>query len=152
MRAMTLAGLALLLAAGCAPAPATPAAPADPAAIETAMRQFFGHIAAYDYDGIRNAVTADLELTEDTLRMDTEGFVEFIRGFEGQATLQFELSEFNTEFAGEVAWTSYRLKGLVTMGGEEIPMEWLETVVFRWTEGQWKIDRLQTTPVHDQRQ
>lgn len=115
------------------------------------MRDFFEHIAAFDYDGIRDAVTPDLEIIEDTLRLDREGFVEFIREVDGQTSLSFELTEFNTEFAGELAYTSYRLKATVTVEGQNTPREWLESVVFRWTDGGWKIDRLQSTPIHDQR-
>ena len=140
--------LALLFLCGCSQSPALPA---DPQAAEGAVRQFFDHIASFDYDGIREVVTPDLELIEDTLRLDREGFVEFIRQFEGGATFGFELAEFNTEFAGEIAYTSYRLRAVATIGGETVPMEWLESVVLRWIGGGWKIDRLQTTPIHDQR-
>jgi hypothetical protein len=143
----SVAPMLFLLAACSQP----PQPPSDASAVEGAMREFFAHIAAFNYDGIRAAVTPDLEIIEDTLRLDREGFVQFIRQFEGEASLAYELSEFNTEFGGDLAYTSYRLKAIVTMGGQDIPREWLESVVFRWTETGWKIDRLQSTPVHDRR-
>ena len=148
MLSRSVARLALLLLCGCSQPPDLPT---DPQAVEAAVRQFFDHIAAFDYDGIRDVVTPDLELMEDTLRLDREGFVEFIRQFEDDATISFELSEFNTEFAGQIAYTSYRNRAVMTIGGETVPMEWLESVVFRWIGGAWKIDRLQSTPIHDQR-
>jgi len=148
MLSRSVARLALLFLCGCSQSPALPA---DPQTAEGAVRKFFDHIASFDYDGIREVVTPDLELIEDTLRLDREGFVQFIRQFEDGATFSFELAEFNTEFAGEIAYTSYRLRAVATIGGETVPMEWLESVVLRWIGGRWKIDRLQTTPIHDQR-
>jgi ketosteroid isomerase-like protein len=147
MLSRSVARLALVFLLGCSQRPDSPA---DPQAVEAAVRQFFDHIATFDYDGIRDVVTPDLELMEDTLRLDREGFVEFIRQFEG-ATVSFELSEFNTEFADQIAYTSYRNRAVMTIAGETVPMEWLESIVFRWVDGAWKIDRLQTTPIHDQR-
>lgn len=148
MRSMTLGSLLLFFMGACYQ---PPDGPGDSQVVESAMRNFSEHIAAFDYDGIRDAVTPDVEMIEDTLRLDRDGFVEYIREMDGQASLAFELEEFITEFAGQLAYTSYRLKAVVTVDEQNTPAEWLESAVFRWTDGEWKIDRLQSTPVHDQR-
>lgn len=130
------------------PDAAAPGTTAEEQAVEETVVAFFDAITAYDYDGLRRVVTDDFELVEDTLVLDLAGFVDFIEPFEDRgATITYELSEFNTEVRGPVAWTRYRNDGLLRTGEEELDLEWLESAVLLKRDGTWRIDRLHSTPV-----
>lgn len=125
-----------------------PAAAGGEAAVEAAVADFFDAITGYDYEALRDRVTSDFELVEDTLVLDLQGFIDFIEPYEERgATITYELSDFNTEVRGDVAWTRYRNEGLLRSGEDEIPLEWLESAVLLNVGGDWRIDRLQSSPV-----
>ena len=127
---------------------AAPGTTAEERAVEATVVAFFDAITAYDYDGLRRVVTEDFELVEDTLVLDLAGFVDFIEPYEDRgATITYELSEFNTEVRGPVAWTRYRNEGLLRTGEEELDLEWLESAVLLKVGADWRIDRLQSAPV-----
>lgn len=143
--------LTLVPALGCdTPAPdrqaVDPAAQRD--AAEEAVTTFFDAIEATDFTALESTVTSDFELVEDTLILDTSGFIELLRPFaEAGASLTYELSDFNTELRGPVAWTRYWNRAVLVRGGDTTNLEWLESAVLLRGEEGWKIDRLQSTPV-----
>lgn len=125
-----------------------PGTRAEERAAEETVVAFFDAITAYDYDGLRRVVTDDFELVEDTLVLDLGGFIAFIEPFEDRgATITYELSGFNTEVRGPVAWTRYRNEGVLRTGEEELDLEWLESAVLLKVGADWRIDRLHSTPV-----
>lgn len=63
------------------------------------------------------------------------------------AILEYELSDFNTETRGPVAWTRYRNSAVARMEGQRTDLEWLESAVMLRQDDGWKMDRLQSTPV-----
>lgn len=123
--------------------------PAEAAAAESMVRDFFRAMEGWDHDGLRATVTSDFELVEDTVIMSMDDFVAYIRPFEAQdARMRWELSDFNTEVSGEVAWTRYNNRAVLHMQDEESLFHWIESAVLqRQPDGSWKIDRLQSTPV-----
>ncbi|MGH7480992.1 MAG: YybH family protein [Longimicrobiales bacterium] len=122
---------------------------ADAAAAEAVLDDFFAAMEGWDYDALRATVTADFELVEDTVVMSMDDFVAFIEPFEAQgASMTWELSDHNTEVDGDVAWTRYVNRAVMTTDGQETRFHWLESAVFtRQPDGSWKIDRLQSNPV-----
>lgn len=75
--------------------------------------EFFGAVEEaveeMEFEALRETVTSDFELVEDTLVLDLEGFIEYLRPFaDAGATMEYEFSDFNTETRGPVAWTRYR--------------------------------------------
>lgn len=144
--------LALLLLCGCSAAGigSVPAAPAgEVEAVERAVREgFFGAIERLDLDALSAAVTPDFELVEDTVRLDLAGFRQLVEPFRGRATVSYRLFDFRTEVHGDAAWTSYRNRAVMRMQGQQTELEWLETAVLLRSGGGWRIDRLQSTPVH----
>lgn len=121
------------------------------AAVEGTVVAFFDALEASDYDSLRAVVTADFELVEDTAIMSTDEFVSFAKSFrEGGTTLTWKLGDFNTEIRRSVAWTRYRNRGRMTSpDGAVTRLEWLESAVLVKVDGQWKIDRLHSTPIAD---
>lgn len=148
---LALPGLLLpLLSAACSPVAtpaAAPASGAEAAAVEHVItEQFFGAIRKFDYMALRESVTADFELVEDTLRLSTDEFIAFLRPYEG-SSLTYRFSDFNTEVRGPVAWTTYRNEAVLQMPQRRIDFLWLETAVLERENGRWRITRLQSTPV-----
>lgn len=118
-------------------------------AVEEAVHAFFDAIYNYRYDSLRAVTTSDFELVEDTVVMSTSDFVEFSRSFkEKGVTFGYELSDFNTEVQGPVAWTRWRNDAVMTMGDQKRNLRFLEGAVLVQRDGRWKIDRLQSTPLH----
>lgn len=143
--------LALALAACGQGAPGDAASSAPEGAeeeVEATVVAFFDAISGYDYDALRDHVTSDFELVEDTLVLDLQGFIEFIEPYEDRgATITYQLSDFNTEVRGTVGWTRYRNEGVLRSGEDEIRLEWLESAVLLRVGSEWRIDRLQSSPV-----
>ncbi|HUG40693.1 MAG TPA: nuclear transport factor 2 family protein [Longimicrobiales bacterium] len=145
-----LAALALALPlAACAAEAPVDGDPADAAAAEAVVGDFFRAMESWDYDALRGTVTPDFELVEDTVIMSMDDFVAFIEPFEAQgAQMRWTLTDHNTEADGDVAWTRYINRAVLEMGGEESRFHWIESAVLqRQPDGAWKIDRLQSTPV-----
>lgn len=122
---------------------------ADIAAAETVLGDFFRAMESWDHDALRATVTPDFELVEDTVIMSMDDFVAFLEPFEAQdAEMTWQLSDHNTEVAGDVAWTRYVNRAVLNMDGQESRFHWIESAVFtRQPDGTWKIDRLQSNPV-----
>lgn len=143
--------LALALAACGQGAPGDAASSAPEGAeeeVEATVVAFFDAISGYDYDALRDHVTSDFELVEDTLVLDLQGFIDFIQPYEDRgATITYQLSDFNTEVRGTVGWTRYRNEGVLRSGEDEIRLEWLESAVLLRVGSEWRIDRLQSSPV-----
>jgi hypothetical protein len=142
--------LALTLAA-CgqgAPDDTAPAPNGAAGEVEATVVAFFDAISGYDYDALRSHVTSDFELVEDTLVLDLQGFIDFIEPYEDRgATITYQLSDFNTEVRGTVGWTRYRNEAVLRSGEDAIPLEWLESAVLLRVGSEWRIDRLQSSPV-----
>ena len=139
-----------ILLVGCAPEPSSDGnAAADAAAAEDVVADFFRAMESWDYEALRATVTSDFELVEDTVIMSMDDFVAYIEPFEAQdAAMRWELSDFNTEVSGDVAWTRYINRAVLQMQGEESRFHWIESAVLqRQPDGSWKIDRLQSTPM-----
>lgn len=140
--------LVTVLVVACTPATSSESASAvDPSAVERVVTdEFFRAISAFDYEALRSSVTADFELVEDTLRLSTDEFIDFLRPYEG-ATISYSFDEFNTKIRGPVAWTTYRNQAVLQLPEQRLDFLWLETAVLEESEGEWRIARLQSTPV-----
>ncbi len=67
--------------------------------------------------------------------------------FDQGATIAYRFENFETTFDGNTAWTSYTNDGLLIMGEQETPMEWVESAVFRYDGGKWKLALLHSTRI-----
>ena len=104
------------------------------AAVESAIRQFYMDVNAFDHAALRETTTSDFEFMDGGRRMDGDAFESFLRGIEsGGTSLEFELSELNTEVEGDVAYTSY----LAATPRSAL----LEASVLRRSGDRWLVDR-----------
>jgi|GEM_PF-3285268 len=155
MRRIALLASALVVVASCA-APAPPAAE-DPAveraAVEQAITQWFDSgLAAGDTAVIQRALTPTFAILEDSVWYDKAGFVTFVSSLPslmgGPFTLRYSLTDWKTTVHGDVAWTSFRNRAVLTpQKGAPVPLDWRETAVLTKVDGAWLIDRYQSAPV-----
>lgn len=146
----------LIFLAGCGSQPADRSegqSAQDIEAAEEAMVDFAAALEEMEPGALDSIVTSDFEIVEDTLVLNLDEFKDFIDRFasSGAQISGRKLSDFDTEVEGDVAWTRYRHRGLLTANGEERELEWIESAVLLRNEGGWRIDRLQSNPVHSER-
>jgi hypothetical protein len=113
---------------------------------------FNSSIAGLDTAAISAGVTPTFFIFEDTLRLDRAGFVGYvaqqIASMPGPFTLRYALSEWDTRIEGDVAWTSFRNRGVLTPSqGDPTSFEWLDTAILMRVDGSWLIERYHSAPV-----
>jgi len=136
---------------------ASPPRVADPAAERVAVERaitvwFDSGMALLDTAAVRRGVADDFAILEDSLWFDDDGFVGFVAAlpamFGGPFTMEYDLSDWRTTVEGDIAWTSFRNRALVTpQKGSPVRLDWRETVVLRKRVGRWLIARYQSAPV-----
>lgn len=146
----------MLILAGCAPRLDEPP-PQDPAAeraaVEAAVTYWFDSaVARLDTAAIARGVTPTFAILEDSVWYDREGFVAFVASLPsllgGPFAIRYSLGDWRTAVRGDVAWTSFRNRAVVTPStGEPFPLDWRETAVLVNVDGRWLIDRYQSAPV-----
>ncbi len=141
--------LAAILVAGCAgPAPESPAAPQDPAAIEAILEAvrvgweqgdgtpFYEHF--LDWDGARYFEGGGQNVG---LRDLVENHVEP----EAELGLQLGFSNVQVHFEGNFAWAVVDTEiRLTTPDGRAIHNRGYGTYLFRWVDGAWKVVHTQS--------
>lgn len=126
---------------------------ADAPAVEAAVNGWFNTaIASLDTAAVSAGLTSTFLILEDTLRMDRAGFARYvaqqIASIPGPFTIRYTFSEWDTRVAGDVAWTSFRNRAVLTPSqGEPTNLEWLETAVLQRVDGRWLIERYHSAPV-----
>jgi hypothetical protein len=103
-------------------------------AIEAVIRQYFDHLEAYDFAGMRGMATPEFETIDGGVRLTHPEFEDYIRNTAelGGAVLDFELSQFNTRIEGDVAYTTYSMSG-----GETV---FTDQMVLRRAGDRWLVD------------
>lgn len=120
----------------------------EASAAEATVRSFFDALEDLDFEALEGTVTSGFELVEDTLILDMQGFIGFVRPLaDGGMRFRYRLTDFNTEVRGSVAWTRYRNEGVMTVEGQERRFDWIESAVLERNDQGWRIDRLQSAPV-----
>lgn len=148
MRSIALMASVTVLFTGCA-APAPPAA--DPAseraAVERAVTQWFDSgVALVDTAVIRRGLTPTFAILVDSVWYDKPGIMKYMASLPslvgGPFTLRYALSDWRTRVHGNVAWTTFRNRAVMTpQKGATVPFDWWETVVLTKVDGAWLLDR-----------
>ncbi len=140
-RSITIALTTLLLAA-------CQMAPQDTTAVENVIHEYFAGIAQDDQSAAQAVCTDDYTLVEDGKFWNNDSLFAFVAPlFEQGATIAYRFEGFKTSIHGNTAWTYYHNYALMTMGGQETPLHWTESAVFRYEDREWKMALLHSTPV-----
>lgn len=106
------------------------------AEVEAIMSQYYDNVATYDYDALRAVYTSDFEILDDGFRFDATGFEDLLKRLKGNGlTWDFTLSEFNTELATGIGYTSYLISDV---SGRR----WYGSAVLQRSGDGWRIDRM----------
>jgi len=110
--------------------------PGSAAEVETVMSQYYDNVATYDYEALRAVYTPDFEILDDGFRFDATGFEDLLKRLKGNGmTWDFTLSEFNTELAPTIGYTSYLISDV---SGRR----WYGSAVLQQSGDGWRIDRM----------
>lgn len=154
MHSIALIARVIVLLTSCTK-PAPPAA--DPtierAAAEREITQWYDSgIAVGDTSVIQRALTPTFAILTDSVWYDKAELVKYISSLPslmgGPFTWRFAFSDWRTTVHGDVAWTSFRNRAVLTpQKGAPVPFDWWETVVLTKVDGAWRIDRYQSAPI-----
>ena len=104
--------------------------------VEAVMSQYYDNVATYQYEALRAMYTQDFEILDDGSRFDATGFEDLLKRLNGNGlTWDFTLSEFNTELAPTIGYTSYLISDV---SGRR----WYGSAVLERTGDGWRIDRM----------
>ncbi|HMB89541.1 MAG TPA: nuclear transport factor 2 family protein [Rhodothermales bacterium] len=153
-----LLALALFLLSACEPQPDN-VQPVDTDADILAVQQTIDDwlnkgIASQDTSRISSYLTPTFGSMEPDW-FDREPFLVWILGFEedfgGPFTIEYTLYDWHTTIHGDVAWTSLKNDGVLTVEGKAPRhMRWTETgVLVKQSDGRWLIDRYHSTYLGD---
>ncbi len=144
--------MAVLWAAGCAPAAPPPVltrAPLDsPDSVEAVLRRWYVAIGAQDSAGIAAPLAPEFFIFEHTNVKTRQELIRDIMSGVGQGTQSADMKDFRTVVTDSVAWTSMRNHEVWTpVKGAPMPFDFLETVVFVKRDGRWLMERYHATRV-----
>ncbi|MBY0489328.1 MAG: nuclear transport factor 2 family protein [Gemmatimonadaceae bacterium] len=143
--------VALTVAAACRTrGGAAPTPQAEARAVEGAIRAWYDASERKDSAAYFNRLLPTFFIFEDTTRYDREAIVRLVVSSFGSGTDRATITDWHTEVAGDVAWTSFRNTEVFTPtnGAPGAPRRYLETAVLRKVQGEWKIERYHATRIN----
>ena len=154
MRSIALIASVIVVLTSCtAPAPPAPDPAVERAAVERAITQWYDSgVAVGDTAVIQRGLTPTFALLVDSVWYDKAGFIRYMSLLPslvgGPFTLRYALSDWRTSVHGDVAWTTFRDRAVLTpQKGAPVPFDWWETVVLTKVDGAWLIDRYHSASV-----
>ena len=125
-------------------------APTDTAAVEQVVIDYFEAISTNDPAAADAVCTADYTLLENGLFWNNDSLFAMAGPmFDQGATITYRFEGFQTTIKGNFAWTLYHNYGLMTMGGVETPLHWVESANFVYEDGTWKMALLHSTVMEE---
>ncbi len=141
------AAIAAALAIGAGAAQAAPCAPsgADPV---DAIRQMYAGAMAGDRAKTLAAFAPEAYLFDGGVRFTPEAIIDFILKAEAAGTKPYwAIFDPERHTACDLAWATWTNHGTFTTAAGSVPKTWLESAVFVWRDGAWKVRFFQSTPV-----
>jgi ketosteroid isomerase-like protein len=115
------------------------------AKIDRVFQSYFDGISKFDYQAMRQACSSDYVLLEDGIVWTIDDHINFLKPFQGKATITYSFSDVKRTIDGSVAWRTHRNVADATMDGKPVHFEWIESVVFHRQNGEWKLALLHST-------
>ena len=114
--------------------------------VDKVFRSYFDAISNFDYQAMRNACSSDYILLEDGIYWSVEDHINFLKPFEGKASITYNFYDVKQSIDGPVAWRTHRNVADATIDGKPMNFEWLESAVFHRQNNEWKLAVLHSTP------
>lgn len=113
--------------------------------IRSTLTDWYTAMAAHDLQAIGDALTDSFMLVEHDQIFDRTGLLEMLTSGPS-GVLNAELSDFLVTVVGDIAWSTHRNHEVYTpVEGEQLHLEFLETVVLVRRDGRWLFDRYHAT-------
>ncbi len=154
MRSIALIASVIVVLTSCAaPAPRAADPAVERAAIERAITQWYDSgVAVSDTAVMKRGLTPTFAILVDSVWYDKTGIIKYVSSLPsligGPFTWRYAFSDWRTRVHGDVAWTTFRNRAVLTpQKGAPVPFDWWETVVLTKVDGAWLIDRYHSASV-----
>jgi hypothetical protein len=135
------------LAFGAGPASAATCAPPGAVPVD-AVRQMYAAAMAGNRAGTIAAFAPEAFLFDGGARFTPEAITDLIlKGEASGMTPQWNIMDPESHTACDLAWATWTNHGTFTTKAGAAPKTWLESAVFVWRDGAWKIRFFHSTPV-----
>jgi len=135
------------IAIGAGAAHAAPCAPSGAAPVD-AIHQMYAGAMAGDRAKTLAAFAPEAYLFDGGVRFTPEAITDFILKAEAAGTKPYwAIFDPESHIACDLAWATWTNHGTFTTAGVAQPKIWLESAVFVWRDGAWKVRFFQSTPV-----
>jgi ketosteroid isomerase-like protein len=113
--------------------------------VRAALTDWYAAMTAHDIPAVGEALTESFLLIEHDELLDRSQLLEILSS-ESDDDFIAELTDFRVTVHGDVAWSTHRNHEVYTPAlGEQLQLEFLETVVLVRRDGRWLIDRYHAT-------
>jgi ketosteroid isomerase-like protein len=113
--------------------------------VRAALTDWYTAMTAHDITAVGEALTESFLLIEHDDLLDRSQLLEMLSS-ETDDDLIAALTDFHVTVQGDVAWSTHRNHEVYTPAvGEQLQLEFLETVVLVRRDGRWLIDRYHAT-------
>ena len=118
----------------------------DIQAVEAALTAWHAALEAHDWDAVTTGLSPGFLMIEHDRIMDKAALLAFVQASAAKGRQRASLHGFRTEIQCDVAWTTVHNDELwIPDDGPSRAFRFLETAVFRYTDGHWRIDRYHAT-------
>jgi ketosteroid isomerase-like protein len=118
---------------------------AELAKVDKVFQSYFDGISQFDYQAMRKACSSDYLLLEDGTVWSVEDHINFLKSLEGKGSIAYRFYDVKKTIDGSVAWRTHRNVADATIDGKPAHFEWIESVVFKRNDGEWKMAVLHST-------
>ena len=118
-----------------------PQAPSDASQVETVVREYFEHLANYDYLAMREMATPEYETLDGGVRLSHPEFEDYVRGtaqLNGNEMV-FHLSQFDTQIYSDIAYTTFH--NTISLENSPAVTRNLDGMILKRSGDQWLVDR-----------
>ncbi|MDB5200941.1 MAG: hypothetical protein JWQ27_350 [Ferruginibacter sp.] len=114
--------------------------------IHAAIVGFFNGMSLINADTLHRYATTDFQLLEEGLVWNMDSLVKAILPRKNAGIVRRNSFEFiRTEYKNGIAWVSYKNTAEFQQGGKRQTVRWLESVVLRKQQGEWKIQLMHSS-------
>lgn len=112
---------------------------------DAVLRGYFDAVSRWDYDEMRKLCSSDFRLFEDGEIWTVVDHINFLRQYEGKASIAYEFMEVTSGVEGNTAWFTYRNRAKAQIESQPISFEWIESAVLHKKNGEWNLILLHST-------
>jgi ketosteroid isomerase-like protein len=115
-------------------------------AVETSLGDWHRALESHDWVAVAAGLTPGFLMIEHDRIMDKASLLALVIDSASRGRQRARLRDFRTVVRPDCAWTTVRNDECwIANDGDETPFSFIETAVFRFEDGRWRIDRYHAT-------